>query len=166
MIPSPHSAFLTANEKDFSLSLEMTMREGGTLPPSPGRRCPEGAEAHSRRGMKGNARQSFHVSASRAAGSAVLPVIRHPRLFFLTANEKDFSLSLEMTMREGGILLLPPEGGAPKGWRLAPYGMKRNGAALFVFVIPSAAEGSFSFSFSGAGMYNKKNLYMLFLCVP
>ena len=35
MIPSPHSAFLTANEKDFSLSLEMTMREGGTLPPSP-----------------------------------------------------------------------------------------------------------------------------------
>ena len=42
----------------------------------------------------------------------------------LTANEKDFSLSLEMTMREkricyreGGILL-PPEGGAPKGRRL------------------------------------------------
>ena len=34
------------------------------------------------------------------------------------------------------------------------------------FVIPSAAEGSFSFSFFGAGMYNKKNLYMLFLCVP
>ena len=49
--------------------------EGGTLPPSPGRRCPEGAEVGSRRGMKRNARQSFHVSASRAAGSAVLPVI-------------------------------------------------------------------------------------------
>ena len=30
----------------------MTMREGGTLPPSPGRRCPEGAEVGSRRGMK------------------------------------------------------------------------------------------------------------------
>ena len=44
--------FLTANEKDFSLSLEMTMREGGTLPPSFGRRCPEGAEVGSRSGMK------------------------------------------------------------------------------------------------------------------
>ena len=36
----------------------------------------------------------------------MLPVIRHPRLFCLTANEKDFSLSLEMTMREGGTLPL------------------------------------------------------------
>ena len=44
----------------------MTMREGGILPPSPGRRCPEGAEVGSRREMKRNARQSFHVSASRA----------------------------------------------------------------------------------------------------
>ena len=47
-----------------------------------------------------------------------------PSQLFLTANEKDFSLSLEMTMRgkricyrEGGILL-PLEGGAPKGRRL------------------------------------------------
>ena len=94
VIPSPHSAFLTANEKDFSLSLEMTMREGGILPPSPGRRCPEGAEVGFLSGMKG--------------------------------------------MR---------------------------GSPLRI-VIPSAAEGSFSFSFFGAGMYNKKNLYMLFLCVP
>ena len=29
---------MTANEKDFSLSLEMTIREGGTLPPSMGRK--------------------------------------------------------------------------------------------------------------------------------
>ena len=45
--PSPHIAYRTANEKDFSLPLEMTMREGGTLPPSHGRRCPEGAEVGS-----------------------------------------------------------------------------------------------------------------------
>ena len=45
--------------------------------------------------------------------------------FFLTANEKDFSLSLEMTIRGKGFAigkavfsLLPPEGGAPKGRRL------------------------------------------------
>ena len=44
----------------------MTMREGGTLPPSHGRRCPEGAEAHSRRGMKGNVRQPSPVLSSRA----------------------------------------------------------------------------------------------------
>ena len=99
----------------------MTMREGGTLPPSLGRRCPEGAEARSLSGMKRNVRQSFHVSASHVAESAMFPVIRHPRLFCLTANEKDFSLSLEMTMREGGTLPpSPPEGGAPKGRRLAP----------------------------------------------
>ena len=42
-----------------------------------------------------------------------------------TGNEKDFSLSLEMTMRGKGFAigkaafsLLPPEGGAPKGRRL------------------------------------------------
>ena len=50
----------------------------------------------------------------------MFPVIRHPRLFWLTANEKDFSLSLEMTMREAAFSLLPLEGGAPKGRRLAP----------------------------------------------
>ena len=48
----------------------------------------------------------------------------HP---FLTANEKDFSHSLEMTIggeKKGTLLLplslLPLEGGAPKGRRLAP----------------------------------------------
>ena len=50
--PSPHIAYRTANEKDFSLPLEMTMREGGTLPPSHGRRCPEGAEVGFLSGMK------------------------------------------------------------------------------------------------------------------
>ena len=55
-----------------------------------------------------------------------------PSRFLLNANEKDFSLSLEMTVRESGILtllpshaegfdagtllsLLPMEGGAPEG---------------------------------------------------
>ena len=49
-----------------------------------------------------------------------------PSQLFLTANEKDFSLSLEMTMRGKGFAigkavfsLLPPEGGAPKGRGLA-----------------------------------------------
>ena|GEM_PF-5861339 len=32
-------------------------------------------------------------------GTAVLPVIRFPHSAYLTANEKDFSLSLEMTIR-------------------------------------------------------------------
>ena len=48
-----------------------------------------------------------------------------PSQSLLTANEKDFSLSLEMTMRGKGFAigkaafsLLPPEGGAPKGRRL------------------------------------------------
>ena len=58
---------LTANEKDFSHSLEMTI--GGkrstlaSLPPSFGRRCPEGAEVGFRSGVKENVRGavfSFH----------------------------------------------------------------------------------------------------------
>ena len=39
---------------------------GGILPPSPGRRCPEGAEVGSRYRMKRNGRQSFHVLSSLA----------------------------------------------------------------------------------------------------
>ena len=115
--------------------------------------------------MKRNARQSFHVSASRAAGSAVLPVI--PLLTAVLDRErKDFSLSLEMTMREGGILPPSPGRRCPEGAEAHSLsGMKKWGGP-FRIVIPSAAEGSFSFSFFGAGMYNKKNLYMLFLCVP
>ena len=75
--PLPSRFFLTANEKDFSLSLEMTMRKNGILPPSSargdapkamlkelqsyscgilppslGRRCPEGAEVGSQRNEK------------------------------------------------------------------------------------------------------------------
>ena len=82
----------------------MTMREGGILPPS-----------------------------SQVVGGAVLPVIRHPRLFCLTANEKDFSLSLEMTMWEGGILPPSPGRRCPEGAEAHSLsGMKRNGAALSV----------------------------------
>ena len=71
---------LTANEKDFSHLLEMTIGEkrvlsyrhsphmgkaamGGILLPSVGKRCPEGAEVGSRSGVKGNVRGavfSFH----------------------------------------------------------------------------------------------------------
>ena len=75
----------------------MTLREGGTLPPSLGRRCPEGAEVGSRYRMKRNGRQSFHVSSSLA--------------------------------RQGDLF-------------------------------------SLSFSFFGAGMYNKKEFIHAFLCVP
>ena len=69
-----------------------------TLPPSHGRRCPEGAEVGSRSGVKRNGKQSFHVSASHVAegGASRDP---SPHSAYLTANEKDFSLSLEMTMR-------------------------------------------------------------------
>ena len=97
----------------------------------------------------------------------MLPVIRHPRLFFLTANEKDFSLSLEMTMREGGTLPPSPWKEVPRrggGW--LPKRDEKEWGGPFRIVIPSAAEGSFSFSFFGAGMYNKKEFIHAFLCVP
>ena len=55
----------------------------------------------------------------------MFPISRHPHILFLTANEKDFSRSLEMTMRgkrfaigKVTLSLLPLEGGAPKGRRL------------------------------------------------
>ena len=163
VIRHPRLFCLTANEKDFSLSLEMTMREGGTLPPSLGRRCLDGAEARSLSGMKRNVRQSFHVSASHVVGCTVFLVIRHPRLFWLTANEKDFSLSLEMTMREGGILPPSPGRRCPEGAEVGFLsGMKGMRGGPLRVVIPSAAEGSFSFPFSGAGMYNKKEFIHAF----
>ena len=148
----------------------MTMREGGTLPPSLGRRCHEGAEARSLSGMKRNVRQSFHVSASHVAESAMFPVIRHPRLFCLTANEKDFSLSLEMTMREGGTL--PPSLGrrCPEGTEVGSRsGMKRNVRQSFHVSASLARQGIFlvcRFLFPVQACIIKKNLYMLFLCVP
>ena len=43
----------------------MTMREGGILPPSFGRRCPEGAEVGFLSGMKKNG-AALSVSSSRA----------------------------------------------------------------------------------------------------
>ena len=55
----------------------------------------------------------------------MLPVPRTPHSLCLTANEKDFSHSLEMTIQGKGFAigkaafsLLPPEGGGPKGRRL------------------------------------------------
>ena len=74
--PLSSQVCLTANEKDFSHSLEMTMggkkgvlscrrslhagkvAVGGILPPSFGRRCPEGAEVGFRSGVKGNVREA------------------------------------------------------------------------------------------------------------
>ena len=61
-----------------------------------------------------------------------------PSRFLLTANEKDFSLALEMTVWESyagtWLSLLPMEGGAPKGRRCpegaevgSHSGIKRNG---------------------------------------
>ena len=170
MIRCPPFFRSTANEKDFSLSLEMTMREGGTLPPSLGRRCPEGAEARSLSGMKRNVRQSFRVSASHVVGCTVFPVIRHPRLFCLTATEKDFSLSLEMTMREGGILPPSPGRRCPEGAEVGSrYRMKRNGRQSFHVLSSLARQGIFlvcRFLFPVQACIIKKNLYMLFLCVP
>ena len=58
-----HSLRFTGVQGRFLASLEMTMREGGILPPSPGRRCPEGAEVGSRSGVKGDVWEavfSFH----------------------------------------------------------------------------------------------------------
>ena len=92
----------------------------------------------------------------------MLPVIRHHRLFFLTANEKDFSLSLEMTMREGGILPPSPGRRCPEGAEVGSLWDEKEWGGPFRIVIPSAAEGSFSFSFFCAGMYNKKEFIHAF----
>ena len=140
--------------------------EGGTLPPSPGRRCPEGAEVGSRRGMKRNARQSFHVSASRAAGSAVLPVIplltavldRERKRFLAFARNDDArrrhtpSFPRKEVLRRGG------------GW--LPKWDERNGAALSVSSSRAQSRDLFRFLFSVQACIIKKNLYMLFLCAP
>lgn len=68
-----------------------------------------------------------------------------------------------MTMREGGILPPSPGRRCPEGAEAGSLSeMKRNGAALSRIVIPSIAEGSFLFSFSCAGMYNKKEFIHAF----
>ena len=51
---------------------------------------------------------------SRSVWSTVFPVFRCPPISFMTANEKDFSLSLEMTVREkqySHITFFPTRGG-------------------------------------------------------
>ena len=75
-----------------------------------------------------------------------------------------------MTMREAAHSLLPLEGGAPKGRRLAPLsGMKRNVRQSFHVSASLARQGIFlvcRFLFPVQACIIKKNLYMLFLCVP
>ena len=58
------------------------------LPPSSGRRCPEGAKVGYRYALKGM------CGVSRAPS---------PHSTFLTTNGKDFSLTLEMTIRESDV---------------------------------------------------------------
>ena len=102
-----------------------------TLPPSYGRRCPEGAEVGSRSGIKRNGEGAFsHITFPSTAEGAFFVYRslfpsrmkrREPREygvpcfpfsdalpFLLTANEKDFSLALEMTVWESGILASLP----------------------------------------------------------
>ena len=87
--------------KDFSLSLEMTMRKDGILPPSPAQGRPEGD----------------------VRGMAAL-FLRHSPSF----------LWKEVPRRGGGWL---------------PRNKKKWVEAFPRFVIPNAAEGSFSFTVSG-----------------
>jgi len=96
----------------------------------------------------------------------VLPARRYPHILCLTANEKDFSLSLEMTIwgkQHSRIVSLlrgksvrqhsPPfpwkglPSAARRGW-LSQQVEKEWKEAFPRFVIPSAAEGSFSFPVS------------------
>ena len=79
-------------------------------------------------------------------GASRFPMSSH---FFLTANEKDFSLAPEMTVwgSDAGtrLSLLPMEGGAPKGAEVGSRsGIKRNGEGAFSHItFPSTAEGAF-----------------------
>ncbi len=86
---------LTANEKDFSLSLEMTNACEAAF----SYRHPERS-----RGIFFVCRVSFPVWNGlhetpffSGAGSRVFPACRSSHSLCLAANEKDFSLSLEMT---------------------------------------------------------------------
>ena len=75
---------------------------------------------------------------------------RFPMLsrFFLTANEKDFSLALEMTVwgSDAGtrLSLLPMEGGAPKGggW-LTQRNKKEWRRSIFSYHLPKHSRGRF-----------------------
>ena len=119
------------DEKDFSLSLEMTMRKtvfsllppqrdspkamceecqpysGGILPPSLGRRCPEGAEVGSQRNEK-KWEEVFprFVIPSAAEGSFSLAVRR--RVFDSRERETPY--------RGRAEAVLPPKGLAKGAW--------------------------------------------------
>ena len=93
----------------------------------------------------------------------MLPARRYPNILCLTVNEKDFLLSLETTIWEKRHPPpLPLEGGndhaSPFPWKGLPSAARRGWLPQQVekewkeafprFVIPSAAEGSFSFPVS------------------
>ena len=102
-IRSPHVFCLTANEKDFSHSLEMTMRKSTILPPSSGRRCPEGAEVGSRYRLKKNVRYAFprFVIPSAVEGSFSLAVRR--RVFDSSEREAPYRGRTEAVLPLKGL---------------------------------------------------------------
>ena len=149
MPPSPHRHF--GRKREMTPRERLCYRDGAILPPSfpwkevprrGGGSLPKRDEKEMGRGVSSychpeRSRGIFFVCrflfpvyirlhetpSSPVVWKAVLPVHRSPHSFCLTANEKDFSLSLEMTMRgkrHSRFSLLPLEGGAPKGRRLAP----------------------------------------------
>ena len=79
------------------------------------------------------------------AGSRVFPACRSSHSLCLPANEKDFSLSLEMTNAcEAVFRLLPLEGGGPKGRRLASQRTEsRMREAAFSYRHPERSRGIF-----------------------
>ena len=149
------------------------------LPPSSGRRCPEGAEAHSCYQLKKNVRYAFPriVIPSAAEGSFSFPVSlflrnavcmkhRDPtshgvRCFPLSAvlasfpdrERKRFLASARNDdTGKAAFSYLPPFSGrrCPEGTEAhSRYRLKKNVRYAFPrIVIPSAAEGSFSFPVS------------------
>ena len=160
------SHLLSCRERKRFLAFARNDECGGSsiLSPSPGGGIPKGRRLALAEGLKGIWGKRSLVSSSRAQSRDLfrLPysfflrraVCMKHRSFgalgvrcfpfpvvpytFLTANEKDFSLSLEMT-NAGGVVfsLLPMEGGAPKGRRLASSGVDCHGREAFSLVTPS-----------------------------
>ena len=116
----PHNFCLTANEKDFSLPLEMTMQER--------RHSPSFLWKEVARSARGWLRSLLPSATPLPFG--------HP----------------PSTGRDRFLPLFPPSSGrrCPEGAEIGfCSGLKRNGREAFPrFVIPSAAEGSFSFPVS------------------
>ena len=98
---------------------------------------------------------SMKRRSPKSYGVRCFPLPAPPPHPFLTANEKDFSHSLEMTTRgvaflyqkpsswgvcEAAFSLLPLEGGVPKGRRLAPQRYERECERVRFPVSSSRAE--------------------------